>query len=372
MIHSKILAEVFMISNLLQETETKSWDLGSLASALNQRSTNGVVESPSSTTVGDDGLRGNQIAPGVHASPEKTSQVVQEPDKESNNFLFRSIEDVSDVFSSQMPANIFGDQSPLPLREEVGKTKLTSEIPPENSSIVHNSSEVSATNSHQEDSEMNQTSSNCNSNHNIRNDVNDGDLSLKVSKEKEKKEKSAKIDEVKPSGKTPKKSLKHKKETKGNTLENKKVEKTVELASTTEDSPKLNGESGKNLEKEKRVAKKKPVAKKTHSTAHDKEDDVKMDIDVVGNEDSVGEQLLANGISKVAMVLNGSSSPAVSPVKELEIPVTHLVNGDSGLNGENQHDSLIVTIDLGLLQRIPKIPGTNGTIVVSALGKKYN
>ena len=85
MIHSKILAEVFMISNLLQETETKSWDLGSLASALNQRSTNGVVESPSSTTVGDDGLRGNQIAPGVHASPEKTSQVVQEPDKESNN-----------------------------------------------------------------------------------------------------------------------------------------------------------------------------------------------------------------------------------------------------------------------------------------------
>lgn len=338
-----------------QETGTKAWDLNSLAEAFSQPTTNGAVESPSSMTVGDEGLRGNQIAPGVHASPDKISCSSQEHHKDKD-FTFELIQDepsaLTPLYDMQMPSDILRYESPVRLKEEPDKSKTILNESAAKPSVVNDVAELSVTNSHEVHKK--ETGASSNQSNSCTNSSNSeplsGDIISKEKDNNEKKKKRLKVDETKSEVKESKISSKLKKEKNNVNSENKKVERTVEQVSTAVDTTQVDGKSRK--DHDKRTIKKKHLSKKKPSNSPNKADAKR---DGVREKEGDMEDGLCNTGTKV---LNGYSSPLADPVKEFELPVTRMVNG------ENQHDSLIVTIDLGLLQRIPKAPGTNGTIVV--------
>lgn len=365
-----------MLLSNFQHTSGRNWGLDHLFSTLNQSSTSPTTKtkpSPSAAnTVGEDGVRGNQIAPAANANKSSlNSHVDNHVKSEKKSPLPMAPEETLAPFA----AGLLSDSPELDHGVDIESLTAKLELPPETDVSADLAKPIS-------------------------NDLGENDQTVKIQVSKDnKKEKrrpsttGSKMNssqEKSRSEGSPKKLLKSTTETNLSKhqvnvkLNNNSVDETAKKAS------KKNKLAVGTVAK--KPAKKKPEIKSSGITVTGNEtvkpasevDDEDVIVDIVGVETSPGHENAKADIKPFPKTKETERTKGVKNKPAVTNGLSKHVNGDKlhvlsslispnrtkdmlGKNVEvtydevNMPESLIVKIDLSLLKRIPKLPGNELT-----------
>ncbi|XP_048589824.1 AF4/FMR2 family member 4 isoform X2 [Nematostella vectensis] len=367
---TKTLADTAKMSN-----EERAWGLGDLQKAFTApepttkppttSTSDPTLSSLSLNTVGGEGLRGNQAAPPPNSKSTLNTNVEGGPldpifDLDDGHTLFSGI-DLPDFL-----ANGLGDLShevPNSLLEDVVKSRTM-----DNVNTSENKDKAKVDNNNQQSGDKPSKGKDKKDSYSLKKS---GDSSRKNGEiEKNLKEKKAKEQEDKASKAAVKKqkaaesaSIKHA-EKQGLNSEKIVAKKKVESRESLDkkrSKVKSSKTSGKPVHSDTEseevdvvtVSYDRPLLNRTNSSSSEHEVYVPNNPHKNNNRIKKNQTKTVNGLKEH---VNGKLSPIVSPKDEIS-------TGEVTKDENGKPDSLVVKIDLALLKRIPRIPGTDSVVI---------